>query len=184
MTTNAESKNYKVKKEKYIESKYMSLKIVHKEVSDIATGTMGKTWKERKVKFVWNITRPETGMETFSATCPDCGEGLKINVISTSEFKSQIKKARTNAIALMTVSLTFGLGIYIFNRVDNQVLLIICLVGCAFCFLFGLIETGTNGGIPWGVVGTGSLISGEDLDQKTSGPHNCHYIETIESLRT
>jgi uncharacterized Zn finger protein (UPF0148 family) len=184
MTTNDESKNHRVKKTKYIESKYMRLKIVHKDVSNIADGTMGRTWRERKVKFVWNITRPETSMETFSTTCPDCGEGLKINVTSTAEFKSQIKKARTNTIALMTVSLIFGLGIYIFNRVDNLVLLILCLVGCVFCFLFGLIESGTNGGIPWGVVGTGSLISGEDLDQKTAGPHNCHYIETIESLRT
>lgn len=183
-TTNYRLKNDRVKKAKHIESQYMRLKIVHKEVSNIATGTMGKTWNERKIKFVWNITRPETGMDTFSANCPDCGEGLKINVTSTPEFKSQVKKARTNGIALITGSLIFGLCIYIFNKVDNQGLLILCIFGFMFCFCFGLIELGNYAGNPWGLVATGSLLSGGLLNENAAGPHNQHYIETIESLRT
>jgi len=172
-----------VKKAKPIESKYIHLKIVHKEVSNIATGTMGKTWNERTVKFVWNIIRPETGMETFSTSCTNCGEKLKIDVTSIHKFTSEAKRYRSIGIAGLIGCLVFGICIYFFYKADNIGLLMTCIFGFLICLMaasLGLAVAGDS----WGVVAKGSLNSGGLLNENAAGPYNQHYIETIESLQT
>jgi hypothetical protein len=183
MTTNSGARKQELKKDRYIEVQQLRLKLVHKEVSNIASGTMGTTWKERTVQYFWNITRPQAGMLTLSTTCPACGVALKIDVTSTVQFKAEIKKARKNGTVMMIVSLFLGLGAYLFNRLDLLTPTLLCLSGGVLCFLFGLIEMGTNGGRPWGLVATGSLLSGGLINENAAGPHSCHYIDSIESLQ-
>jgi hypothetical protein len=169
-----------VKKTNFIESKYMRLKIVHKGISTIAGNTMGnKTWNERKVKFVWNFTRPDTGKETFSMTCPDCGERLKIEVTSFDEFTSRIPKSRAIGIAAAICCLVFGIGAYISYKADNIGFLFTCILGFMICLLPTIIGLG-DGSDTTGLVACGSLNEGL-INEEAAGPYNQHYIETIES---
>ncbi len=157
--------------------KYLHFTILCKKVSNYHNTFGGFAWNEQRGSFSWDVTRPETGEQTFQRNCPHCGAELAIGVESSGIISSQTKRSRKVGKALLILSVAFAIaliGSFFFN--EDIRLLGIIISGIA---LFSSLSfAGAMFVSPPGFAAKGEL---KPFGHDPAGSCSGHYIQTLES---
>jgi hypothetical protein len=174
--------------------KYLRFTIVHEETHNYhcsvesnnfgATTTTTKTWKRQRQPFSWSIIRPETSMETFTKSCPYCGENMKIAVQSLAQMTSYKEKAPKEMLIgmlLLLFSTLLEIATVVWGVPNNPLTLSGffggIIVGIVGFIILAMGFAYRDGG------GVGYIRRGGLTDKAWVEPHpfDGHFVEEFES---